>query len=61
MDFTYIPTEYEIKLMVLYTVANLKIASSYTMIDYVISSCANVNYFELERYIYLLQYWSCDI
>ncbi len=51
MDFTYIPTEYEIKLMVLYTVANLKIASNYTMIDYVISSCANVNYFELERYI----------
>ena len=51
MDFTYIPTEYEIKLMVLYTVSHLKIASDYTMIDYVISSCANVNYFELEAYI----------
>lgn len=54
MDFTYIPTEYEIKLMVLYTVKMLKIPSSYTMIDYVISSCANVNYFELERYITVL-------
>lgn len=51
MDFTYIPTEYEIKLMVLYTVSHLKVASNYTMIADVISSCANVNYFELESYI----------
>ena len=51
MDFTYIPTEYEIKLMVLYTVAHLKIATNYTMIADVISLCANVNYFELESYI----------
>lgn len=51
MEFTYIPTEYEIKLMVLYTVKNLKVPSDYTMLDFVISSCANVNYFELEKYI----------
>ena len=51
MEFTYTPTEYEIKLMVLYTVKNLKVASNYTMLDFVISSSADVNYFELERYI----------
>ncbi len=51
MEFTYIPNEYEIKLMILYTVKYLKIACNYTTIDYVISSCANVNYFELEGYI----------
>ncbi len=51
MEYTYIPTEYEIKLMILYTVKNLKVASNYTMIDYVISSCADVNYFELGQYI----------
>lgn len=51
MEYTYKPTEYEIKLIVLYTVKNLKVASSYTLLDYVISSCANVNYFELGQYI----------
>ena len=51
MEYTYIPTEYEIKLMILYTVKEVKMPSSYTLIDFVISSCANVNYFELEPHI----------
>ena len=51
MEYTYKPTEYEIKLIILYTVKTLKVSSSYTLLDYVISSAANVNYFELEQYI----------
>ncbi len=51
MDFIYKPTEYEIKLMILYTLKELKMSTTYTMLDYVISSCAYVNYFELEQYI----------
>ncbi len=51
MEYTYKPTEYEIKLMVLFAVKNLKLPSGYTLLDYVISSAANVNYFELGQYI----------
>lgn len=51
MEYTYIPTEAEIKLMILYTVKEVKMPSSYTLIDFVISSCANVNYFDLEPHI----------
>jgi len=51
MEYTYKPTEYEIKLIVLYTVKNLKVPSTYTLLDYVISSCANVNYFEMGQYV----------
>ncbi len=51
MEYTYKPTEYEIKLIILYTAHHLKVALSYTMLDYVISSCANVNYFDIGIYI----------
>ena len=51
MEFTYKPTDYEIKLIILYAVKALKIDANYTILDYVISSSANVNYFELEQYI----------
>ena len=51
MEYTYKPTEYEIKLIILYAIKALKVSSSYTLLDYVISSSANVNYFELEQYI----------
>ena len=51
MEYVYKPTDYEIKLIILYTVKSLKIGASYTILDYVISSSANVNYFELEQYI----------
>ena len=51
MEFTYKPTDYEIKLIILYAVKTLKIDANYTILDYVISSSANVNYFELEQYI----------
>ena len=51
-EYTYKPTDYEINLLViLYAVKSLKVGASYTMLDYVISSSANVNYFELEQYI----------
>lgn len=51
MEYEYKPTDYEIKLIILYTVKSLKTGASYTILDYVISSSANVNYFELEQYI----------
>ena len=51
MEYTYKPTDYEIKLIILYAVKSLRVAASYTILDYVISSAANVNYFELEQYI----------
>lgn len=51
MEYTYKPTGYEIKLIILYTVKTLKKSADYTLLDYVISSAANVNYFELEPYI----------
>lgn len=51
MEFAYKPTDYEIKLIILYAVKALKLDANYTILDYVISSAANVNYFELEQYI----------
>ena len=51
MEYIYKPTEYEIKLIVLYTIKSLKVSANYTLLDYVISSAANVNYFDLEQYI----------
>lgn len=51
MNYTYKPTDYEIKLIILYAVKSLRVEATYTVLDYVISSSANVNYFELERYI----------
>ncbi len=51
MEYTYMPTEYEIKLIILFSIKSLKVSADYTLLDYVISSAANVNYFELEEYI----------
>lgn len=51
MDFIYKPTPFEIKLIILYAVKNLEVATSYTLLDIVISQSANVNYFELGPYI----------
>ena len=51
MEFTYKPTEYEIKLIILFTIKSLKKNADYTLLDYVISQAANINYFELEPYI----------
>ncbi len=51
MEYAYKPSDYEIKLIILYAVKSLNADASYTLLDYVISSAANVNYFELERYI----------
>lgn len=51
MEYAYKPTDYEIKLIILYAVKSLRIGANYTILDYVISSSANVNYFELEQYI----------
>lgn len=51
LEYAYKPTDYEIKLIILYAVKSLRVGASYTILDYVISSSANVNYFELEQYI----------
>jgi len=51
MEYNYKPTEYEIKLIILYIVKNVKKSVDYTLLDLIISSVTNVNYFELEPYI----------
>ena len=51
MEYAYKPTEYEIKLIILFAIKALKKNADYTLLDFVISSAANVNYFELEPYI----------
>ena len=51
MEYSYKPTDYEIKLAILYTINALKSNADYTVLDLIISYAANVNYFELEQYI----------
>lgn len=47
----YKPSEYEMKLIVLYVILHLKTSATYTILDYVISSVVDMNYFALEEYI----------
>ena len=47
----YKPNEYEMKLIILYVIKNLKTSATYTILDYVVSSCVDLNYFDLEQYI----------
>ncbi len=51
MRTTYKPSEYEMKLIVLFVIRNLKTSATYTLLDYVISSVVDMNYFDLELYI----------
>ena len=51
MKTMYKPNEYEMKLIILYVIKNLKTSATYTILDYVVSSCVDLNYFDLEQYI----------
>ncbi len=51
MEFKYRPDEIEIKLMLLYIIKNLKTEATYTLLDYIVKDIAELNYFELQRYI----------
>lgn len=51
MKTMYKPSEYEMKLIVLFVIQNLKTSATYTLLDYVISSVVDMNYFDLELYI----------
>ena len=47
----YKPDEYEMKLIILYVIQNLKISATYTILDYIISSTVDLNYFDLQNHI----------
>ena len=51
MKSIYKPTEYEMKLIVLYVISKLKTSATYTILDYAISSVVDMNYFALQEYI----------
>ncbi len=51
MEFKYRPDEIEIKLMLLYIIKSLKTEATYTLLDYIVKDTAELNYFELKKYI----------
>ena len=51
MKVMYKPSEYEIKLIILFVIKNLRTSATYTILDYVISSSIDMNYFDLQQYI----------
>lgn len=51
MRVMYKPSEYEIKLIILFVIKNLRTSATYTILDYVISSSIDMNYFDLQQYI----------
>ena len=51
MKVKYKPSEYEIKLIILFVIKNLRTSATYTILDYVISSSIDMNYFALQQYI----------
>lgn len=51
MKTMYKPSEYEMKLIVLFVIKNLKTSATYTILDYVISSVVDMDYFGLQEYI----------
>lgn len=51
MEYVYKPDEYEIKLIILYSIKKLKQSPSYTVLGRVVTGSANINYFEIQHYI----------
>ena len=51
MRTMYKPSEYEMKLIVLYVIKYLRTSATYTILDYVISSVVDMDYFVLQEYI----------
>lgn len=51
MKIIYKPSEYEMNLIILYVVSNLKTSATYTILDYIISQTVDINYFALQNYL----------
>lgn len=54
MDFMYQPTEFELKLSVLYVIKNLKTKATAPLLHNIIGSAVKTNYFEIGHITYLL-------
>ncbi len=51
MNYKYKPDDYETKLIILYSIQKLKQSPSYYMLSQVITAAADINYFEIQKYI----------
>lgn len=51
MNYKYKPDDYETKLIILYSISNLKKSPSYHLLSQVVTSSADINYFEIQQYI----------
>lgn len=51
MKSMYKPNEYEMNLIILYTVLHLKTGATYTILDYIVSRTVDINYFALQSYL----------
>jgi len=51
MVHTYRPDDYEIKLMVMYAIKMLKRSPSYNVLGQILTSSADVSYFEIQQYL----------
>lgn len=54
MKIMYKPSEYEMNLIILYVISNLKTSATYTILDYIVSQAVDVNYFALQDYLLAL-------
>lgn len=54
MQFLYKPDDYETKLIIFYSLKNLKKSPTYTILSQVVSSSVDVQYFELQEYLQAL-------
>ena len=51
MNYRYKPDDYETKLIILYSIQNLKSSPSYHLLSQVVTGAADINYFEIQVYI----------
>lgn len=51
MNYRYKPDEYETKLIILYSIHNLKHSPPYHLLSQVVTSSADINFFEIQSYI----------
>ena len=51
MDYKYKPDDYETKLIILYSIKNLRQSPSYAVLGQVVTGSADINYFEMQHYI----------
>lgn len=51
MNYRYKPDDYETKLIILYSIKNLKKSPTYQVLGQVVTGCADINYFEIQRFI----------